>query len=171
MTAELDSLIEALRAELIEFGEALALLEAQRECIVQRSTSDLLANLREISRQIGRLLKAREIRNECRARLGRATAQPPHLTLSQISSLAPPPYPLLLAALADQLGEALKRFGDRLSENNRLIRSAQAREGGAFALTLPPLAFEPDPFLADPSVVSVITPDLSEAESSDRLVS
>ena len=51
MTAPLDNLIEALRNELQQYGEMLALLDHQRELVKQRGSDDILHSIAAISTQ------------------------------------------------------------------------------------------------------------------------
>ena len=49
MNEELHNLIEALREELTQYGEVLALMQEQQELIINRAAPDLLANLNAVN--------------------------------------------------------------------------------------------------------------------------
>ena len=51
MNTVTENLIEALRAEMQQYGEMLALLEQQQQLIVQRAGAALLENLAAINAQ------------------------------------------------------------------------------------------------------------------------
>ena len=55
MNEELNNLITALREELTQYGEVLALMQEQQELIINRSANDLLLNLNAVNEQMERV--------------------------------------------------------------------------------------------------------------------
>jgi phage shock protein A len=76
----LHNLIEALREELKQYGEMLAVLEQQQDCVVQRQVNDLHQNIAQINAQadiIAAVRREREQHQRNVARqLGWTTTQP-----------------------------------------------------------------------------------------------
>ena len=59
MTEELNNLITALRDELTQYGEVLALMQEQQQFIINRSANELLSNLNEVNEQMEKVAAAR----------------------------------------------------------------------------------------------------------------
>src|ERR1700685_2871326 len=60
----LSNLIEALREELKQYGEMLAVLEQQQNSVVQRQTNDLLQNVASINAQANIIAAVRREREQ-----------------------------------------------------------------------------------------------------------
>ena len=61
MNEELNNLITALRDELTQYGEVLALMQEQQQFIINRSANELLLNLNEVNEQMKKIECARGI--------------------------------------------------------------------------------------------------------------
>ena len=69
MNEELNNLITALREELTQYGEVMALMQEQQELIINRSANDLLLNLNAVNEQMERVAATRQQRELCRQQL------------------------------------------------------------------------------------------------------
>jgi hypothetical protein len=67
----LPNLIEALREELKQYGEMLALLDQQQDLVMQRQTSDLLSSVATINEQTGVIAVTRNEREQRQRHIAR----------------------------------------------------------------------------------------------------
>ena len=68
MNEALNNLIAALREEMTQYGELLALMQEQQELIINRSANELLINLHDVNQQVEKI--ATQIgRASCRERV------------------------------------------------------------------------------------------------------
>ena len=66
MKEQIQPLIDALREELQQYGEMLALLDRQQEYLISRAASEVFQSISMIKAQGGAILQARVRREECR---------------------------------------------------------------------------------------------------------
>lgn len=124
MTEYLKPLIEALRDELSQYGEMLALLDQQQETILHRRTADLLETTEAINSQ-GRLLQTVRRQREDRQRELAAESRPnEQASLGLLSSLAPAEYRPLIDALVRENNQLLLRIQQRVRQNHLLLNRA-----------------------------------------------
>src|SRR5215467_9867284 len=67
----LHNLIEALREELKQYGEMLAMLEQQQQSVVHRQTNALLQNIAEVNAQSNIIAAVRHEREQRRCHVAR----------------------------------------------------------------------------------------------------
>lgn len=122
MIATLNSLVNALRHELQEYGEMLARLEAQQECIVRHAADDLLASVGSIQAQTGVLHEARESRRQMQERLAVCLEMPAETDLSDLGRAVPSDYQPLVRALCEENRQLLARVQQCARQNHLLLR-------------------------------------------------
>lgn len=120
MTAPLDNLITALRVELQEYGEMLALLDAQQDAVIHRRADDVLQSAASVQAQGGIIAAARARRAEHQ----RAVAQDAGTKDSSFTTLLPllpASHRPLVGALVQENNELLKRIHTRAHQNHLLL--------------------------------------------------
>src|SRR4051794_34434660 len=122
MTAPLDNLIEALRNELQQYGEMLALLDHQRELVKQRGSDDILHSIAAISTQSAMIQVARETRMFNQRQLSQALKERLDAPFGTLIPRLPAEYQPLVRALIQENNELLLRVRERAQENQVLLR-------------------------------------------------
>lgn len=137
MMEVLAKLIEALRNELQQYGEMLALLDHQQEMIRLRGADDVLHSFSSINSQSATILTARQTRQTLQQQLAWALQQPEQSTFAQLLPLIPEHYRLLVSALVHENNELLQRVSGRAQQNQKLLhRSLELMQ--RFITTLSP---------------------------------
>jgi flagellar biosynthesis/type III secretory pathway chaperone len=121
MMAQLESLIAALRDELQQYGEMLALLDREQELVLRRASSELFDSVSAIQGQAVVLQTARRHREECRAELATALGRPADAPISELMGLVPSDYRPLLDALIRENNHLLVRVQQRARQNHLLL--------------------------------------------------
>ncbi len=121
MNETLSNLIEALRDELKEYGELLALLDQQQGLIVQRASEDLLGCVARIEAETETLHELRERRDRLRCCLALELGCSPSCPFTELIGLAPGDYRGLLQALVDENNQLLYRVQQRTRQNHLLL--------------------------------------------------
>jgi flagellar biosynthesis/type III secretory pathway chaperone len=122
MMVALQRLIEALRHELQQYGEMLALLDHQQELLRLRGAEAMPRSLAAIDAQSARIQEAREQRRVCQEHLARSLSQPEGATFARLTPLLPAHYQPLITALVQENNELLQRVRQRAQENQSLLR-------------------------------------------------
>jgi len=122
MTAPLENLIEALRNELQQYGEMLALLDHQTELVKQRGSDDILHSIAAISTQSAMIQVARETRMFNQRQLAQALKEPLDAAFGRLVPKLPAEYRPLVKALIQENNELLERVRERAEENQVLLR-------------------------------------------------
>ncbi|HEY0455548.1 MAG TPA: flagellar export chaperone FlgN [Verrucomicrobiae bacterium] len=122
MTAFLEKLIEALRNELQQYGEMLALLDHQKELVRLRGADEILHSIAAINTQSAMIQIARETREYNQRQLANGLKQPAAATFAQLLPLLPGQYRPLVSALLQENNELLERVRQRAQENQVLLR-------------------------------------------------
>lgn len=122
MMAPLHRLIESLRNELQQYGEMLALLEHQRQAVMQQGAEDVLHSISSINAQNRVLDKARQIREDALSKLSRVLQQPDGSTFSQLIPLLPDPFRPLVTALVQENNALLQSVRQRAEQNHLLLQ-------------------------------------------------
>lgn len=117
----LQNLIEALREELKEYGEMLALLEHQQHMVVHRQTQDLMQCASAISAQAQTIAAARLEREQRQRRIACWLDLPEQSTLSVLVPRLPAEYQPLAQALIHENNELLTRVQQRARQNHLLL--------------------------------------------------
>ncbi len=112
MIATLQLYIDALRNELQQYGEMLALLETrdQQEC--GQSSGSLLSLAHEIEMQIAIVDAVRTRRSSSQTQLAWALGSPEHDSVEQILPALPEEYRPLVTALVDEIHGLIQRLQD-----------------------------------------------------------
>lgn len=121
MRETLEALIRALREELQQYGEMLALLDQQQECVTARAADDVLQSISSIQIQSAAVRQAREFREECRRLLALALAQSAETPFARLIPLIPADYRPLVGALVQENNELLVRIQQRARQNHLLL--------------------------------------------------
>jgi flagellar biosynthesis/type III secretory pathway chaperone len=121
MREHLEALVAALRAELTQYGELLALLDQQQEQVMAREADETLRLAAAINHQSGLVREAREHREQCRRQLARALGLPGDPTLTGLLPHLPEEYQLLIQALVDENNRLLVRVQQRARQNHLLL--------------------------------------------------
>ncbi len=121
MTDALQRLIEALRAELQQYGEMLALLDQQQEQTVARAADDLLHTVAQIQEQGSVMQGARRQREACRAAVARALGLGEETAFAELIPLLPAQFRPLLQALVEENNDLLRRVRQRARQNHFLL--------------------------------------------------
>ena len=120
----LQNLIEALREELKEYGEMLALLDHQQEMVMHRQTQDLLQCVAAINAQSQTIATTRLEREQHQRNVARHLDLPENSGLSVIVPQLPSAYRTLVEALVRENNELLGRVQRRARQNHLLLSRA-----------------------------------------------
>jgi flagellar biosynthesis/type III secretory pathway chaperone len=120
----LSNLIEALREELKQYGEMLAVLDQQQNSVVQRQTNDLLQNVASINAQADVIAAARREREQHQRHVARQLDLSEDASFSAIIPLLPADYRPLIQALFQENNELLVRVQQRTRQNHLLLSHA-----------------------------------------------
>lgn len=120
----LPNLIEALREELKQYGEMLALLDQQQDIVMQRQTSELLSSVATINEQTGVIAAARREREQRQRHITRLLALPEESGFGAITPRLPADYQPLVQALVQENNDLLVRVQQRARQNHLLLNHA-----------------------------------------------
>lgn len=124
MKEHIESLIEALRQELQQYGEMLALLDQQQELVIRRESDPMLDLVTQIEAQAAVLQTARDQREIRRAALAATAGLAREAAFAQILPKLPADYRPLLRALVDENNTLLHRVRQRSRQNHILLSRA-----------------------------------------------
>jgi len=122
MITSINLLIDALRDELQDYGEMLALLDRQQEYLIARAASEVFRSISLITAQGSAIQQARARREECRRAVAEDWRQPREAALGALIPLLPADYQPLLRALVDENNELLVRVRRRARQNHLVLR-------------------------------------------------
>ena len=122
MNEALNNLIAALREELTQYGELLALMQEQQELIINRSANELLINLHDVNQQVEKIATHREARETARRTLVQAIGGTEDTTFKQMTALLPEEYQPLLDALVEEINQMLQNIQRWLRQNHILLK-------------------------------------------------
>ncbi|HZM03918.1 MAG TPA: flagellar export chaperone FlgN [Candidatus Saccharimonadales bacterium] len=114
-------LISALREELGQYGEMLALLDRQQQQVVARGAEELLHTVARIKAQGVAIQQARDHREKCRGELAQVLQQSEQTTFASLIPLLPADYRPLVSALVAENNELLVRVRRRVRQNHILL--------------------------------------------------
>ncbi|HTI97855.1 MAG TPA: flagellar export chaperone FlgN [Dongiaceae bacterium] len=117
----LTNLIDALREELKQYGEMLALLDQQQELVLERQTQNLLQNVAIINAQAETIHAARAAREQLQRHLARRLELPEHTPFGELAARLPAEYRPLVGALVAENNELLVRVQHRARQNHLLL--------------------------------------------------
>ncbi len=121
MTRHLQSLIAAMRHELQQYGEMLALLDQQQEYIMARATDEMYQIVSRIEQHADVLREARAHREQCRRMLAGALLRPADTGFKALLGDLPPDYRPLVQALVEENNQLLVRVQQRVRQNHLLL--------------------------------------------------
>jgi flagellar biosynthesis/type III secretory pathway chaperone len=120
----LHNLIEALREELKQYGEMLAVLEQQQNSVVQRQTNDLLQNVASVNAQADVITAVRREREQRQRNVALQLDLAEDAGFAAIIPLLPADYRPLVQALVQENNELLVRVHQRTRQNHLLLSHA-----------------------------------------------
>ena len=140
MTTALQQVIDSLRNELQQYGEMLALLEAQRDVVTQREPQSVLTSITIVETQSGAIETARRDRENAQRQLAWSLGRPDDSdSFQQLLPALPEEYRPLVAALVHEINELLQRVRERARQNHsQLCRALELME--RFISTISPQA-------------------------------
>jgi flagellar biosynthesis/type III secretory pathway chaperone len=124
MNELLQNLIEALREELKQYGEMLALLDRQQQLVILREASDLLQSVAVVDAQAEAIRVARQEREQRRRHLARTLALDEAAGFKELLPRLPADYRPLVQALVQENNELLTRVQKRARQNHLLLSRA-----------------------------------------------
>jgi hypothetical protein len=124
MIATLENLIGALRNELQQYGEMLALLDEQHEAVKLQGADDILQSIAAVNAQSAAIQAARESRQVWQRQLAEALHQDPDSAFLHLIPLLPEAYRPLVAALLQENNDLLARVRERAQQNHSLLRQS-----------------------------------------------
>jgi len=122
MIKSIKLLIDALREELQNYGEMLALLDRQQEYLIARAASEVFQSISLIKAQGGAIAQARVRREDCRRAVAEDVSQPREASFGELIPLLPADYQPLLQALVEENNELLVRVRRRARQNHLMLR-------------------------------------------------
>jgi hypothetical protein len=152
MIASLQNLVHALREELQQYGEMLALLERQQEYVITRAADDMLQTASAIHQQTAILQNVRRQREQCQQLLAAQLQLPEKAGFAVIIPVLPEDYRPLVQALVEENNELLAGVQKRARQNHLLLgRAVELMQ--RFMSTLLP-AFRPTTYDGGGNVLS-----------------
>ena len=124
MNDSLHHLIEALREELKQYGEMLAVLEQQQHSVVQRQATDLLQNVASVNAQAEAITAVRREREQHQRNVARTLDLDAEAAFGLIVPRLPADYRPLVQALVQENNELLVRIHHRTRQNHLLLSHA-----------------------------------------------
>lgn len=124
MTELLDHLIEALRAELQQYGEILALLDRQHEAVQLHGAEEVLRLVAAIHAQSAAIEAARASRQHWQRQVALALGEGPEASVHQLAARMPEPYRLLVLALVRENNDLRDRVREQAEQNQLLLHKA-----------------------------------------------
>jgi flagellar biosynthesis/type III secretory pathway chaperone len=122
MIQSIKLLIDALRDELQNYGEMLALLDRQQGYLVARDASEVFQSISLIKAQGAAIQRSRASREESRRAVARESHLEPETSFSDLIPLLPSDYQPLLQALVAENNELLMRVRRRARQNHLMLR-------------------------------------------------
>ncbi|MFA5190065.1 MAG: flagellar protein FlgN [Verrucomicrobiia bacterium] len=122
MTESLQKLIDALRDELQQYGELLALLDQQQDLVVSRAADGVLHTVAAINEQNTIIQAARQERERHRRALAQELGLDEDTDFAHLAPSLPPDVRPLVSALVDENNQLLRRVQQRAKQNHLLLR-------------------------------------------------
>ena len=121
MNEQLNNLIEALREELKQYGEMLALLDQEQDLVMQRQTVGIAPCVAAINAQADTLHAVRHEREQRRRQLARTLELCENISFKELTTRLPSHYKPLIQALVQENKELLVRVQQRARQNHLLL--------------------------------------------------
>ncbi len=126
MNELLQNLIEALREELKQYGETLALLDDQQRLVIRHQGLELLQSIASIEAQAHALRVVRDVREQRRRHLARMLEREEDLGFRELIPLLPDAFQPLIEALVRENYDLQRRV--RLRAQQNYMRLSRALE-------------------------------------------
>ena len=124
------TLVSALRYELEQYGEMLALLDRQQQHVIARAAEEVFQSVGLIKAQGVAIQNARAHRENCRAAVAQHLKRASDAAFAELIPLFPRDYQPLVKALVDENNELLVRVRQRARQNHLLLsRSLELMQG------------------------------------------
>jgi flagellar biosynthesis/type III secretory pathway chaperone len=114
-------LLEALRHELHQYGEMLALLDRQQEAVMLRAADDVLQSVNSINDHLAQVAAARLDRESCQQQIATLLRQPAAVNFADWLALLPAKFQPAVEALVRENNELLVRVQQRARQNHLLL--------------------------------------------------
>jgi flagellar biosynthesis/type III secretory pathway chaperone len=124
MIQNLEQLIDALRHELQQYGEMLALLEAQQGCLGRAEAGPVLNSTVAVDAQRSVIERARNSRETFQKQLAWAMGCPDAVAYQDLLPRLPAAYQPLLAALVSEINQSIALVHGRARINHTLLHRA-----------------------------------------------
>jgi len=124
MIPNLQNLIAALREELHEYGEMLALLDEQQELVMKRDADGILQSVATIQDQGLVIQRARQARERRQSDFAQRMGLKADAEFSLMIPRMPEDYRPLMEALVQENNELLVRIQQRARQNHVLLRQS-----------------------------------------------
>jgi flagellar biosynthesis/type III secretory pathway chaperone len=121
MNDSLTHLVEALREELKQYGEMLALLDQQQDQVINRQTTTLLQTVAEIHSHSEVIRAARHEREQRQRHVARLLELPEFSGFAPLIPLLPSAYQPLVNALVQENNALIVRIQQRARQNHLLL--------------------------------------------------
>lgn len=121
LNSVLPALVEALRQELRQYGEMLALLDQQREHVISRNGNEVLQTVAAINQQAEAIKAARVQRETCQQELAAALQKPQHTPLNTLLPLVPESARFAVSSLVRENNDLMTRVQQRARQNHLLL--------------------------------------------------
>jgi len=121
LAAAIPRLLEALRHELHQYGEMLALLDRQQEAVMLRAGDDVLQSVTSINDHLSQVAAARRGRESCQQEIATLLRQPAAVNFSDWLGLIPAKFQPAIEALVRENNELLIRVHQRARQNHLLL--------------------------------------------------
>jgi flagellar biosynthesis/type III secretory pathway chaperone len=122
MKKSIKLLIDALRDELQNYGEMLALLDLQQQHLVARAACEVFQSISLIKAQGSAIQQACARREDCRRAVAQDCRESHEAGFAELIPLLPADYQPLLLALVDENNELLLRVRRRARQNHLMLR-------------------------------------------------
>lgn len=122
MTPNLEQVIEALREELQQYGEMLALLEVQHGGLIRQDAQSILNSCATIDTQRNVIEAARTRRESLQRQLAWVLGHPESLAVRDLLPLLPDYCRPLISALICEINQLIECVHERLQTNHSLLR-------------------------------------------------
>jgi hypothetical protein len=118
------NLINALRAELKQYGGMLATLEQHHDFVDRPEHGDLVLNVANINAQVDAITAAREEREYCLSEMAQGLGLEPSAGFADVIPLLPRNYRPLMEALEQENNHLAIRTHYRIRHNHLLLNNA-----------------------------------------------
>jgi hypothetical protein len=122
MVVTLEQFIDALRNELQQYGEMLALLEAQGGALNRHGTHSVAASVSSLTAHGATIECARRTRETLQRKVAWSLGVAEEQTVQQLVRLVPEEYRPLLEALIQEIQELLRRVRECAGQNREHLR-------------------------------------------------